>query len=84
MRPHGSKRGVPLPAIGTCAAVMAAACAAWLLWGEIRGPLSVPEPAIDVEPPDSPAVLRIQALEELVSRGPAGIPEHKTPKSRLA
>jgi hypothetical protein len=69
--PSRTSRRLFLPGLGTCAVVPAALCAAWLLWNESRERGWVP----GVAPPPEQAVVRIQAVEALVRRGPDGIPD---------
>lgn len=66
-------RGLPLPAIGTCAVIGAVLCAMFALWGDGLARRWFPD--IPPEPADSPGMTRIQEVESLVRRGPEGVPE---------
>ena len=70
--PHRLRRGVPIPAIGTCVAIAAAVCAAFAIWSRF-GTSPPPDPVVPPEP--SQAMIRIQTVEELILGGREGIPE---------
>lgn len=74
MSSRRTQHGLPLPAIGTCAAIAAGVCALWLIWSHLshrEWGLENPTP----EPSTSESSTRLQALGALVREGPDAIPE---------